>query len=335
MEDNLTRIIKPSSSEVEKFLLSAGESLNSFRYFSKRNISVIDSHILTILYRNDDKYVGYGHLDREGDRIWLGICLAEDERGKGIGKIVMQDLTKFAKTRGLDVNLLVDNENTRAISLYQKFGFVNQSQLEKMTFMRASFQDSGYFTKEEMIEILGIREFGENVKISKRASVYGGRNIKIGSNVRIDDYCVISATGELIIEGHNHISSFCYINSRGGVRMKMFSGLSSRCSIYTATDDYSGEHLTNPTVPEDYAKIIVAPVVIGRHTIVGTGSTILPGVTIEDCCSIGAHTLVNKSIPYAKIAVGVPAKIHKERSTNLLNLEKKLLERKWLTPSAD
>lgn len=327
MENSLTRVIRPSHAEVRQFLDSAGDSLSSFRYFSKKDVSVIDNHIFTILYRRGSEHVGYGHLDKEDGVIWLGICISEKERGRGLGKIIMQDLTNFARERRLELSLSVDNDNSHAISLYEKFGFTKTSQSRNVTFMKVSFQDSGYYTRREITDILGITDVGENVKISRKVSVYGGKNIKIGSNVRIDDYCVISASGEMVLEGYNHIAAFCYINSRGGFTMRVFSGISSRCSVYTATDDYTGEYLTGPTVPEIYTNVTVAPVVIGRHAIVGTGSTILPGVNVGDRCSVGAHSLVNKSTPDDKIVMGIPAKAHRERSKGLLHLERQLLEK--------
>lgn len=187
--------------------------------------------------------------------------------------------------------------------------------------------DDGYFSINEIREVLGIREIGENVRISKKVSVYGGENVTIGSNVRIDDYCVIAAGGKLVLEGYNHVAAFCYINSKGGVTLKMFAAVSSRTSIYSATDDYTGESLTNPTVPAEFTSVKCEPVTIGRHVVIGTGSTVLPGVCIGDYSSIGANSLVNKSIPSAKIAMGSPARVYRERSMRLLELEKKLLEK--------
>ena len=38
----------------------------------------------------------------------------------------------------------------------------------------------------------------------------------------------------------------------------------------------------------------------------------MPGVTIGDGCVIGAHSIVNKDIPSATIAVGSPARVIKQ-----------------------
>ncbi len=183
-----------------------------------------------------------------------------------------------------------------------------------------------FYTPEELRSELGLEVFGENVRISRKASVYGAENIRLGSNVRVDDFCVITAQGPLVIEDYVHIAAFCFVSSRGGVTMKRFSGLSARCNVYSASDDYSGEHLTNPTVPAKYLGMSIAPVVVGRHVIVGTGTTLLPGVAIGDGSAIGAHSLVTKNVPEGVIAAGTPARPIRPRSRRVYELEQALFD---------
>ena len=40
------------------------------------------------------------------------------------------------------------------------------------------------------------------------------------------------------------------------IELKDYVGVSSRSTIYSQTDDYSGEYMTNPTVPEEYKNVI-------------------------------------------------------------------------------
>lgn len=180
---------------------------------------------------------------------------------------------------------------------------------------------------EEELQSIGFKTIGKNVLISKKCSIYGAKNVSIGSNVRIDDFSIISAfSGELFLDGYNHISSYCYINSSGTVIMKMFSGLSSRCSLYSSSDDYSGTFLTNPTVPKKFLGVKTAPIILGRHVIIGTNSCVLPGCELGDGAAVGAFSLVNRDIEEFKIAVGAPAVPVKDRKREILALEEKLLE---------
>lgn len=173
--------------------------------------------------------------------------------------------------------------------------------------------DSSWYSEEELKNI-GFGSIGKNVFISKKVSIYGPENIFIGNDVRIDDYCIFASTkGKLLLEGYNHIAAFSYINSAGDVTMKIFSGMSSRCSVYSGSENYDGSYLTNPTIPTQYTLTITKPIYIGKHVVIGTNSTILPGCHIGDYSSVGAFSLVTKSIPEGKMVKGIPAKVYRDR----------------------
>jgi acetyltransferase-like isoleucine patch superfamily enzyme len=180
-----------------------------------------------------------------------------------------------------------------------------------------------FYTNEELKKI-GFKSIGNNVLISNKTSIYGAKNIEIGSNVRIDDFCVISAGKEGIKIGNNiHIAVFCSIIGEALIIMDDFSGLSSRVSIYSSSDDYSGESLTNPTLPREFTNVQSGTVHLKKHVIVGAGSIILPNVILDEGVAVGALSLVTKSFESYKIIAGSPAKIIKPRKNNLLNLELK------------
>jgi len=175
------------------------------------------------------------------------------------------------------------------------------------------------------IESMGFASLGENVQISDKASFYGASRITIGSNTRIDDFCVLSAgEGGIEIGNHIHIAVYTSLIGAGQICLADFCNLSSRVSIYSSSDDYSGETLTNPTVPDEFKNVRHAPVYLGRHVIVGSGSVILPGVTLEDGVAVGALSLVNKNCAAFGIYAGNPVRRVKERKRNLLDLEKRL-----------
>lgn len=185
---------------------------------------------------------------------------------------------------------------------------------------------SSFLSREE-IEAMGFKKIGENIKISRLASIYGPENITIGSNVRIDDFSFL--TGNIIIGNFVHITTYAELHAgEAGIEMKDFSGISSRVSIFAVSDDYSGVCLTNPTVPREYVNIISEKVTLEKHVIVGTSSVILPGVTIGEGTSVGACSLVTKSCEPWKIYAGIPAKAIKDRKRDLLEYERKINEGK-------
>ena len=181
-----------------------------------------------------------------------------------------------------------------------------------------------WLTKEQMRK-MGFACFGNNVMLSEKASYYNCKNIRLGDNVRVDDFCVLSAgTGCIDIGNYIHIAVFSSLIGEGNISLANFSNISSRVAIYSSNDDYSGAAMTNPTVPPEFTNVQHADVAIGRHVIIGAGSIILPGVTLEEGVTVGALSLVKSNCKSYGIYVGVPAKRIGERKRDLLELEKKL-----------
>ena len=112
------------------FLSNLGSSSKSFRYFEKRNISIIQHHLVTLLYLNNkDIPFCYGHLDKENNLVWLGLCVIESQTNKGYGTKMLNYLISEAKKANLNsINLSVDKSNNIAISLYKKFKFIQKSE---------------------------------------------------------------------------------------------------------------------------------------------------------------------------------------------------------------
>ncbi|SFR49206.1 acyltransferase [Thiomicrospira sp. ALE5] len=181
-----------------------------------------------------------------------------------------------------------------------------------------------YLTEKQLGE-MGFKSLGKSVKISDRASIYNADQIEVGDYSRIDDFCVIS--GKIKIGRNVHIAPYCLVaGGEKGIIFEDFSGLAYQVQVFTQSDDYSGQTMTNPTVPAEFKKEAKRAVFIGRHSIVGAGSIILPGVTLNEGTSIGAMSLVRKSTESWSIYLGNPAKKIKDRKKDLLELERAYLE---------
>ena len=180
-----------------------------------------------------------------------------------------------------------------------------------------------YFTDNEL-KRAGFRKLGKNVKIHNRSSIYGVENISIGNNVRIDDFVVIIATGNLEIESYVQVCNFCFLGAKHGITLGDFTTLAPGVKIFTSSDDYSGEKLTNPTVSNRFTGGDSGPVVIKKYTIIGAGSIILPNCIIEEGVSIGALSLVKRSLSSWGIYAGIPIRRLKNRKKELLKLELQL-----------
>ena len=180
-------------------------------------------------------------------------------------------------------------------------------------------------TAQEIAQ-MGFQSVGKNVQLSNRASFYNCAQISIGDHVRIDDFCVLSAgVGGILIGNHVHIAVYSSLIGAGDIVLSDFANISSKVSIYSSSDDYSGEWMTNPTIPAKFTGVTHGKVFIGRHVIVGCNSVILPNIVLADGVVIGALSLVNKDCAAFGIYAGSPAKRIKERSRNLLVLEQAFL----------
>jgi len=188
-----------------------------------------------------------------------------------------------------------------------------------------------FYKPHELIS-LGFAEVGSNVLISRKASLYGTANIRIGDNVRIDDFCVLSAgPGGIAIGSHIHIAVFCILIGQERIECQDFSNLSSRVAIYSSSDDFSGKSLTNPTVGPHFTNVKSKPVVLEKHVIVGTGSVILPGVTLGEGAAVGALSVIRKDCEPFGIYAGNPASRIASRSQQMKSLESPFLAEYYQT----
>ncbi|MBK6626080.1 MAG: GNAT family N-acetyltransferase [Flavobacteriales bacterium] len=121
---------------LQAFLDGAGDALRSFRYFAKRTPDVLRQHACTWLWMEGEEPVAYGHLDREGDVVWLGIAVQERHWGHGHGARMMRLLLDSAQGMGITaLRLSVDADNHTAIRLYERYGFVHAGTGEGILFL--------------------------------------------------------------------------------------------------------------------------------------------------------------------------------------------------------
>lgn len=134
--ENLRIKSKIRANEVESFMKDCDDSFNYFRYYEKRSFDVINNHIQTILLYEMNKPIGYGHLEEENGKVWLGIILRNDKKGKGYGKYIIEYLVDYnKKNKGGPVFLTVDIKNSVAINLFEKSGFKIDSKFNNRSYL--------------------------------------------------------------------------------------------------------------------------------------------------------------------------------------------------------
>lgn len=176
------------------------------------------------------------------------------------------------------------------------------------------------FLTEEEIRCIGLASYGQGVLISRKASFYSPETIVLGDNVRIDDFCIIS--GNISIGSNVHISAYVALYGSKGITIEDYAGVSAKTIIYSAVDDFGGEFLIGPMVPEAFTRVIGGPVFIRKYVQIGAACVIMPALSVNEGAVVGAMSFVNKEIAEWTINAGIPSREIKKRSRNLLNFVK-------------
>lgn len=145
-------------------------------------------------------------------------------------------------------------------------------------------------------------------KTSKLKTTRGG-HIHIGERCEIFDYVEMITFGGFIEVGNDcSFNPFCMIYGNGGLKIGNNVRIATHTVIIPA--NHSFQDLSMPIMfqPEQRQGIIIEDDVW-----IGASVNILDGVKIGRGTVIGAGSVVNRSIPEYSIAVGIPAKVIKNR----------------------
>jgi len=99
-------------------------------------------------------------------------------------------------------------------------------------------------------------------------------------------------SGNITNGNHILISAYNALYGKFGIKMAYFSGLSPRCTIFSASDHFSGEFMISPMVPSNLSNVTGDEIRLERFSQNGANTVILPNVIIEEGCVVGAMSLV-------------------------------------------
>jgi len=168
------------------------------------------------------------------------------------------------------------------------------------------------------------KTIGKNVKWFERTVFVRPETISFEDDIQVDDFVLINGGQETLIQHNVHIASFTTVIGGGRCVIKPFAGLSAGCRIITGSDDFSGQSLTNPTVPKDYKILNLGTIEIGRHALIGSNSVILPNVIIGEGTIVSAGAIVSRNLDPWSIYVGYnPKKVGQRDKSRILALELK------------
>ena len=133
--------------------------------------------------------------------------------------------------------------------------------------------------------------------------------ISSGPQLRISQGVILHAHGGSIVLGSQvYLGPYTVVYGHGGVVIGDNALIAMHCCIL------SSNHTVAPLgTPIHSQPDVLLPTRIGHDVWLGARVTVLGGVTIGDGCVVGAGSVVTKDLPPGSVAVGVPARIIRQR----------------------
>ncbi|KKT19646.1 MAG: hypothetical protein UW03_C0015G0022 [Candidatus Peregrinibacteria bacterium GW2011_GWA2_43_8] len=136
-------------------------------------------------------------------------------------------------------------------------------------------------------------KIGKNVRISRRAKIFGAGKIVIGNNVVI---------------ANCSFNPYCVIYGHGGLHVGNDVRVATGAVIIPANHIFEDKN-----TPITKQGIKTKGISIGNDVWIGANVTILDGVKIGDSTVVGAGAVVTKNAASHCVYAGVPAKLVRER----------------------
>ncbi len=190
----------------------------------------------------------------------------------------------------------------------------------------------GLFLRSKLYPLL-LGACGRNVFFGADITLRHPHKVRIGNDVVIDDGCVLDAKGstnsgitigngvflgrqtsvntkdgDIVLEDGVNISAFCMVFSASQVRC----GKNTLIAAYTYLVGGGHDMTTTDTAIIDQERPS-AGITIGPNGWIGTGVSILDGVTLGHDVVIGANSVVTKDVDDFAVAAGSPAVIRRVR----------------------
>jgi len=140
--------------------------------------------------------------------------------------------------------------------------------------------------------------------------VFHPETIELGANVYVGHNAILKGyhRNRMRIGDETWIGQQAFLHSAGGIDIGARVGIGPGVRIITSFHGEAGRG-----VPILSAPIELAPVVIADDCDLGVGAIVLPGVRIGKGAQIGAGAVVTQDIPPYSVAIGVPARVTRER----------------------
>jgi acetyltransferase-like isoleucine patch superfamily enzyme len=143
--------------------------------------------------------------------------------------------------------------------------------------------------------------------VSRRSTirVCGGGSIVIGAHCEIHDYAMIlTYGGDIVLGDHTSVNPFTIIYGHGGTKIGTDVRIAAHCVIIPANHVPASDDK-----PLFESGVTAHGITIEGDVWIGAGCQILDGVTIGRGATVGAGSVVTRSIAPHSTVAGVPARV--------------------------
>jgi len=139
------KLVKEINNEILDFLFKTRTNPEIDKHLSGKPPSNYSEHVkylqqkwenFRLLIDENGNYIGYSQIaPKENNSCELGFVISPDYQGKGFGKKLVELTLEEVKEQYNIVFLLVKKDNSKAIRMYEKFGFVTKKEIKKELYM--------------------------------------------------------------------------------------------------------------------------------------------------------------------------------------------------------
>lgn len=141
--------------------------------------------------------------------------------------------------------------------------------------------------------------------------------VELAAQCALDRGVVLLCSGDAQAHPKIFIGTRTYINRNTFLDAVQSITIGIDCAIGPGcyiTDHDHGQNLKFPPLQQP---LVAKPTRIGDRVWIGANVTVLKGVTVGDDAIIGAGSVVTQDLPAGTIAVGVPARVIRDRTASI------------------
>lgn len=131
--------------------------------------------------------------------------------------------------------------------------------------------------------------------IHQPTTIINQKELEIDDSSRIDSYCLINASGGVRLREQSVIHAGSHVVGNNCFDMGPRSVVTYNCVILTSTADLG--YPASSVVAKEERQTISGDVRLKSESFVGSGSVIMPGVTLHTGAAVAANTYVDEDVP--------------------------------------